>query len=80
MAEWVANNPALTAALVLWVLPWKGFALWKAARKNHRWWFLGILIINSMGLVDILYIFYFSEHAPAITKKKVETEAGRKEE
>ncbi len=45
---------------LLWSIPWKGFALWKAARKNHRNWFLAILLINTLGLLEAAYIFHFS--------------------
>lgn len=53
---------------ILWSLPWKGFALWKAARNNHTAWFVAILITNTLALLDALYIFYFSK------KSKKETE------
>ncbi|MCL5016050.1 MAG: DUF5652 family protein [Patescibacteria group bacterium] len=59
------NIPGLTPLtlfiLVLWVIPWKGWALWKAAQKNSVWWFIALLIINTIGILDILYIFVFSE-------------------
>ncbi len=47
--------------LILWVLPWKGVALWKAARKNDLWWFIVLLVLNTVGILEILYIFVFSE-------------------
>lgn len=47
--------------ILLWVLPWKGVALWKAARNNHKKWFICILIFNTLALLDILYIFVFSK-------------------
>jgi hypothetical protein len=39
----------------------KGFALWKAARKNQKKWFIALLIINTGGLLELLYIFIFSK-------------------
>lgn len=47
--------------LVIWSIPWKGFALWKSARRGESLWFIALLIINTIGLLDILYIFFFSE-------------------
>lgn len=44
-----------------WTLVWKALALWKAARKNSRIWFVALLLINTMGLLEILYIFLFSK-------------------
>ncbi len=46
---------------VLWVLPWKGVALWKASKKNHLKWFIALLILNTFAGLEILYIFIFSE-------------------
>jgi hypothetical protein len=46
---------------LVWIVTWKGVALWKAARNNHQMWFVAILIIQSMGLFEILYIFLFSQ-------------------
>lgn len=47
--------------IAIWSLIWKAFALWKAARKNHLIWFILLLIINTIGILEILYIFIFSE-------------------
>ena len=46
---------------VLWTLPWKGYALWKAARGKHNFWFIALFLINTLALLDILYIFVFSK-------------------
>lgn len=46
--------------LVLWTLVWKGLALWKAARRNDKIWFVVLLFLNTLGLLEILYIFVFS--------------------
>jgi len=47
-------------AVVLWTLPWKAAALWKSARRGEKWWFFFLLIMNTLGLLEILYIFVFS--------------------
>ena len=44
---------------MLWTIPWKGVALWKAARNNHLVWFVVLLLVNTMGILEILYIFVF---------------------
>lgn len=48
-------------ALIVWVLYWKGIALWKAARAGEKYWFIAILIINTLGILEILYIYVFSK-------------------
>jgi len=52
----------------LWALVWKGFALWKSASKKSSLWFIILLIVNTLGLLEILYIFIFSK----MTGKKQE--------
>jgi uncharacterized membrane protein len=47
--------------LVVWELIWKGIALWKAAREGQKYWFLVILILNTIGILPILYIFVFKK-------------------
>ncbi len=47
--------------LLLWTLPWKGYALWRAVRLRDRWWFLALLVINTAAILEILYIFILSE-------------------
>jgi len=54
------NNTFLILTLI-WTLPWKGVALWKAAGNTQKWWFVVILLTNTFALLDALYIFYFSK-------------------
>ncbi|MGA9187886.1 MAG: DUF5652 family protein [Methanosarcina sp.] len=51
----------LLGILVLWEIVWKGIALWKAARESQRYWFVAMLILNTAGILPILYIFLFKE-------------------
>jgi hypothetical protein len=50
----------IIVAAVIWTLSWKAMALWKAARLGQRWWFMVLLVINTLGLLEILYLFVFS--------------------
>lgn len=58
---YIENTPLLFFALLAWTIYWKGMALWKAARRNHQKWFIAILIFNTVGILDILYLYVFSE-------------------
>jgi hypothetical protein len=51
----------LFVILLIWSSVWKFLALWKSARKNSVGWFVLFAIINTMGILEILYIFIFSE-------------------
>ncbi|MBM3206469.1 MAG: hypothetical protein FJZ43_02520 [Candidatus Staskawiczbacteria bacterium] len=48
-------------ALSMWSLIWKGFALWKASRNSQRNWFVAMLILNTLGILEIIYIFYLQK-------------------
>lgn len=57
------QNWMIWLAIAIWVLPWKGVALWKAARLKHTKWFVAILILNTLALLDIFYIFVIARKA-----------------
>ena len=52
---------SLFLVIILWDLMWKGIGLWKAARNEEKYWFIAILIINSLGILPILYIYVFQK-------------------
>jgi len=53
------ENPDIIFLIILWVLPWKGVALWRAVKNNSKPWFIALLVINTLGILEILYIFLF---------------------
>lgn len=58
-----ANQMAIIIILAIWTIPWKAMALWRAARNSQKIWFIVLLIINTIGILEILYIFLFSKKA-----------------
>ncbi len=48
--------------LLVWSLFWKGLALWKAARNDSRYWFITLLIVNTGGILELLYLFVFAKN------------------
>jgi hypothetical protein len=51
----------LISILMIWSMVWKGIALWKSARAGSRVWFVVLLIVNTVGILEILYIYIFSK-------------------
>lgn len=47
--------------LVLWTLYWKYRSLWHAAKHDHKWWFIALLVVNTAGILEILYLYVFSK-------------------
>jgi hypothetical protein len=45
----------------IWSLPWKAWALWLAARRTEKWWFLALLFINTFAVLEIIYIFLIAK-------------------
>lgn len=56
------SNPNFALPFLLWSFVWKGVALWKAANKRQLPWFLIILLINTMGILEIAYIFFLNKY------------------
>jgi hypothetical protein len=43
--------------VIVWSLIWKGLALWHAAQRKDVWWFIAFLVINTAGILEIIYLF-----------------------
>ena len=50
---------AILAAV--WTIPWKGVALWKAAKNGNRVWFVMLLLLNTLAILEMVYIFIVSK-------------------
>ena len=66
--------PALFAALLpvilivaLWTVIIKGYALWHAARNSQKGWFIALLVINTLGILEIIYLVWFRPISPHST-------------
>jgi hypothetical protein len=60
MEKFILENQWLIWAVLVWTIPWKGVALWKSARNGHKIWFVVLFILNTLAILEILYIFIFS--------------------
>lgn len=60
MEQYLLNTQTLLL-IAAWTLPWKGVALWKAAKNGNKWWFIVLLVLNTLAILEIIYIFYFSK-------------------
>jgi hypothetical protein len=62
--QWILGTVLLP--VVLWSLFWKGMALYRAARNGQKWWFVILLIVNTVGILEIVYLLFFSKPAPIV--------------
>jgi len=59
--------PAALLPLLAWTLAWKGLALWRAARAGQSAWFVVLLLINTLGLLEIVFLrFYAGRPGPPL--------------
>lgn len=52
---------ALIALLGIWSWIWKAFALYRAGYNKSVGWFIALFILNTMGILEILYLFVFGK-------------------
>ena len=67
--EVLAGLPLWTIPLIIWTMIWKGIALWKSGRNNQLTWFIVMFILNTAGILPIIYLLFF---------RKKKAEKGRK--
>lgn len=63
---WLPVSGPILIVLLLWSVFWKGLALWHSAQRGHYWWFVILLVVNTVGILEIIYLF-------AIAKLKFST-------
>jgi len=54
--------------VAIWDLVWRGIALWKCGRNNQPVWFVFVLVVNSMGILPIIYLLFFQKRMPKVIK------------
>lgn len=52
---------AVLSFLVVWGIVWKGFALYRAGKQQQPGWFVALFLINTLGILEILYLAFFSK-------------------
>ncbi|OGI71352.1 hypothetical protein A3B84_00615 [Candidatus Nomurabacteria bacterium RIFCSPHIGHO2_02_FULL_35_13] len=55
------SNSWVFIPFLLWVLFWKGCSLWIAAKNHKKIWFLALLVLNTGGILEIVYIFFVAK-------------------
>jgi len=72
--------------LVLLDLVLRGLSLWRSAKKEQKIWFIALLIVNSLGILPIVYLILnrtkkitkSTENTKKTTTEKAETEPSKK--
>ena len=61
MQEFILSHQWIIWLAIIWTIPWKAVALWKAARNGHKIWFGFLFIFNTLAILEIIYIFFVSK-------------------
>lgn len=73
-----AFPPTVLYILIVWSLFWKGIALWRAARQNQRNWFIILFVVNTFGILDIIFLFFFSKKRFELSELRFWETSGKK--
>jgi len=57
-------------AAYVWSMIWKAIALWRAANLKQKNWFIAILILNTLGILEIAYLFFFAKNKMKLEELK----------
>lgn len=64
MEETLAIDPRMLRVIIIMAiitLPLKAIAMWRAARAEQKGWYIAVLVLNTFGILELTYLFYFSK-------------------
>ncbi len=47
--------------MLIIVITLKGLALWHASKRHDKWWFIAMLVINTAGILELVYLIFFAK-------------------
>ena len=56
--------------LIAWGIVWKGFALYRAGKQSQPGWFVALFLINTLGILEILYLAFFSKRRRHLRRRR----------
>ena len=72
LMQFLLLNPYIFLLIIIWVLTWKGIALWMSAKRDQKNWFVALLVLNTLGVLEILYISYIKYKEKKNSQEKLE--------
>jgi type IV secretory pathway TrbD component len=48
----------IAGILAIVIIFLKGYTLWHSAKRGEKWWFIALLIVNTAGILELVYIFF----------------------
>lgn len=56
-----ASYQFIVISIIIWDFAWKLLALWRAARRGQTTWFILLAILNTVGILPIIYLLTHSK-------------------
>ncbi len=72
VAQQYAIPPFILAMLLAWSVVWKMWAVWRAARLGQKGWFIILFFVNTVGILEIIYLFVISKRKMKAQETKTE--------
>lgn len=47
----------LLIPIIAWTALWKGLALWHSARKADTMWFVVLVVVNTLSILELVYLY-----------------------
>ncbi len=44
--------------ILIFVITLKGYSLWSAAKRDEKWWFIILLVVNTFGILELIYLVF----------------------
>ncbi len=51
----------IAAVIAIIVICLKGYSLWLAAKRDEKWWFVILLVVNTLGILELIYIIFVAK-------------------
>jgi len=61
LADSIGVSIPVLFVILIWSLVWTAIALWKSARHKQLYWFIAMLVLNTAGILPIVYIVFFQK-------------------
>ncbi|HEV7424455.1 MAG TPA: DUF5652 family protein [Candidatus Paceibacterota bacterium] len=45
------------AAVIVWTIFWKIYAVWLSARHDRKQWFVVLILVNTLSILEMIYVF-----------------------
>jgi methionyl-tRNA synthetase len=51
-------GPGVIVPLAVWSAIWTGLALWHAAKREEKGWFIFFLLVHTAGILELIYLLF----------------------